>query len=400
MKHILTTLICLMLLITACENKKVSFSLEDYLHVIDLNKTEFVDIKLSELFASVTPIVLETTKESLIGNISKAVITPEYIIVFDASVAKALFLFRKDGTFLHKFGRVGNGPGEYSHIASFCYDNATGTIYMLDFHTNNVNLYDIHTGEFLKSIKLKNDNGFSQSIYYHAGELYTGLSNFTNNNEKKLLNRRNQATGSIEKSWFDLEIYSKNIDYIGTNPFLFGDGNSFKFHTFFMDGIMSVEKGKITPFLTFTPEYTLENNDLNSLNLDNIALEFYTKLPKTNKVFNINTYFEHKNLLFLQFNLSSVFPQTLIYNQKTKDFRVGKTLDDILFEETAPYYFPQFVAYDDNGLYARFGYNEMNILKNNLEKDFVSEGFKKTAIKLANLEKDANPVLLYYEFKD
>jgi len=96
MKHLFTTLVCLML-ITACE-KKASFSPDEYLHVIDLNKTA----PLSEVFERVIPIVLETTKESLIGEINKVIATSEFLIVLDKSIANALFIFKKDGTFVHK----------------------------------------------------------------------------------------------------------------------------------------------------------------------------------------------------------------------------------------------------------------------------------------------------------
>jgi len=167
MKHVFIALTCL-LLITACgenKSKKTTFSTDDYLHVIDSNKTA-PEVKFSEVFASITPIVLETTKNSLIGYIDKVIATPEYIIVHDFSIANAIFLFKKDGAFLHKFGRVGNGPGEYIDILDFCYDKATDTIYML-CSNNRVNLYDIHTGSFLKSITLEND--FNRKIYYHDG---------------------------------------------------------------------------------------------------------------------------------------------------------------------------------------------------------------------------------------
>ena len=387
------------MLIASCQRNKTSFSTDDYLHVIDLSKTEFEDIKLSEVFASVTPIVLETTKESLIGRTSKVIVTSEYIIVLDRTIAKALFLFRKDGTFLHKFGRIGNGPGEYSLISDFCCDNATGTIYTLDFHSNNVNMYDIHTGSFLKSIKLKNDNGFSLRIYYQMGELYTDLSNFTNKGGH-LLNRRNQSTGEIEEAWFDIETYSKNVDYINGNLFLFGNGNSFKFSTYFMDGIMSVEKNKITPFLTFTPEYTLDKKVVQSIDFNDFS-DMNEKLTKTGKVYGIRAYFEHKDVSFIEFSLGGLGMLTLIYNQKTKDFQVANTFfNDFFYKESNLYSSPLFIAHDDNGMYAEFGYNEINILKKHLAKDLISDNFKSTAMDLVNLEEDANPILLYYEFKD
>ena len=59
-----------------------------------------------------------------------------------------------------------------------------------------------------------------------------------------------------------------------------------------------------------------------------------------------------------------------------------------------------FIAYGNNGLFASLEYEEMNSLKELLEKDLISDNFKSAAIELAKLEEDANPVLLHYEFKD
>ena len=105
MKHIFTILISLMF-ITLCEGQKAP-SVADYLHVIDLDKAKPEIVNMSEVFANITPIALETTKESLLGMINKVVVTPEHFIVLDGAIAKALFLFKKDGTFVRKFGRVG-----------------------------------------------------------------------------------------------------------------------------------------------------------------------------------------------------------------------------------------------------------------------------------------------------
>jgi len=416
MKHILTTLICL-ILITACERNtknNTPFSTDDYLHIIDLNKTA-PEIPLSEVFASVTSIALETTKNSLIGRINKVVATPEYLIVLDNSIANALFLFKKDGTFLHKFGRVGNGPGEYAEIADFCYDNTTGAIYMLDFQTDRVNLYDIHTGSFLKSIQLQNDNkGYYRHIYYHGGELYTDLRSFPGSTAEYLLYKRNKTTGEIEETWFDIKTYSKNIDYTGWSPFLFCDENTFKFKTFFMDGIMSFEKGKITPFLAFTPEYTINMGDVKGLNLKNDGLtsvdtEVQNYVRSTlNKVFDIDPYFEYKDLIYMEFNLGTKF-KALIYNKKTKESKYvyRRSENDLLYKEVNKdknsefnQWSSTFIAQDDNGLYAVQRSQTVDNLKKLLKHDRITENFKSTAIELSNLEEDANPFLLYYEFKD
>ena len=399
MRKLFTILISLML-ITACERQKTS-SPQNYLHVIDLDKTK-PEILLSELFESVTPIALETTEESLIGRIDKIIVTDEYIMVFDLWIAKSLLLFKRDGSFVRKIGHKGGGPGEYSSISDFCYDNTTGTVYVLDHNSNRVYLYNIHTNSFLKSIQLS-DNGISRHVYHQNGELYTDLSAFKNKNEQYLLNRRNQVTGSIEEAWLDLETYSKNIDLIGGSPFLFGkpflfgDGNSFKFNTTFMEGIMSFEKGKITPFLAFTPKYTLNMNDLKKVDIINI--ESVLDLDKTNKVFNITYYFEHKDLIFLNFWHGS-FQKTLVYNQKTRDSRHVNEFNDLIYKGKNSDFRQdfEFIAQDNNGLFGRSP--DVRTIKELLENNLISDNFKNAAIELSKLEEDANPILLYYKFKD
>jgi len=118
MKYLITTLICLML-VAVCEGQKTPLY-TNYSHVIDLDKT-VPEIPLSEVFESITPIVLETTKESLIGaSIGKVIATPEYLIVQDF---QSLFLFKRDGSFVHNFGEV--------NVSDFCYDNTKGTVYVL-----------------------------------------------------------------------------------------------------------------------------------------------------------------------------------------------------------------------------------------------------------------------------
>ena len=405
------SLICLVL-ITACgenKSKKTTFSTDDYLHVIDLNKTA-PEVNFSEVFASITPIVLETTKNSLIGRIDKVIATPEYIIVLDNSIAKALFLFKKDGAFVHKFGRMGNGPGEYTNIYDFCYDKATGTIYMLCLN-NRINLYDIHTGSFLKSVTLENNNGSNWKIYYNDGELYTVMGSFAHfaNENGYLLNRINQTTGKVEEAWFDFETHSKNVDYNFTNPFLFGDDKSFKFKTALMDGIFSIEKGKITPFLTFPPEYIFTKDDFKALEPNT---NIYHYLLPFRKVSGVSVYYERKDFIFMVFTMQMT--KKLIYNKKTKEFKyVSEFEDDLMHKkrsrgrinpankEEAITNLSSFIASDDNGLYAVHGDSQspknMRML---LEGDYISDYFKSAATKLANLEEDVNPFLFYYEFKD
>jgi len=397
MKHLLTILVSLML-ISICEGQKTSSS-NNFLHVIDLNKNA-PEIKLSEVFENITVVALETKKESLIGMISQVVVTDEYLIVSDTHIAQALFLFKRDGTFLRKFGRKGGGPEEYSIISWFCYDNTTGTIYLLDNLINKIHLYNIHTGSFLKTIKLRERQHLA-TIYFQDGELYATLSLgiYEEAKEKYLLNKINQSTGEVEGFWFDIETWTDIKTYQnnlrnkgGQGKFIFSDRNSFRFHAPLMDGIMSVEKGKITPFFAFTPEYTIGSKEVKDL-------KNYDK-NRNNKV-GIGNYFECKDLIFMDFWLKEK-QKTILYNQKTKDFKYVNEFDDLFSKGSSArsyYTYRRYIAHDDNGLFVYLHEQRANELKRLLENDLISDNFKNTAKELLKLEKDANPVLFYYKFK-
>lgn len=61
-----------------------------------------VGAPVSRLFESVTYIPLETTKQSLFGQISRLVVTDQYFIIFDYDT-QALYFFDKQGKFVKKY---------------------------------------------------------------------------------------------------------------------------------------------------------------------------------------------------------------------------------------------------------------------------------------------------------
>jgi len=140
------------------------------------------------------------------------------------------------------------------------------------------------------------------------------MGHFTNEDERYLLNRINQTTGKVEEAWFDFETHSKNVNYnVISSPFLSGD-KSFKFKTPLMDGIMLIEKGKITPFLTFPPEYVYTKDDFKELE-PNTHIPLY--LMNIRKVSNVSIYCERKDFIFMVFLMQT--PKKLIYNKETRE---------------------------------------------------------------------------------
>ena len=132
---------------------------------IDVNKEE-ESINISDFIDNVSYIKLETNRNCIIGKIDKIEITENYIYILDRFSAKSLFVFKKNGDFFKKIGRIGNGPGEYSSIWDFCILNDK-ELFILDFSQNKLLFYkdfEFHKQKRLNTLVefiIKND-----SYYY------------------------------------------------------------------------------------------------------------------------------------------------------------------------------------------------------------------------------------------
>lgn len=89
---------------------------------IDIDMSNDNQAEISERLQIEDVLILETTEESLIGNIDKIIQKEDRIYILDRLVAKALFVFDAKGTFLYKIGNVGKGPGEFLSPNDFVVD--------------------------------------------------------------------------------------------------------------------------------------------------------------------------------------------------------------------------------------------------------------------------------------
>ena len=69
---------------------------------------------------------LETTLESLVGNI-KQIWTNDSLILINC-MQQELMMFKINGEFVGRVGKIGRGPGEY--VSVFCFDVILDTVYI------------------------------------------------------------------------------------------------------------------------------------------------------------------------------------------------------------------------------------------------------------------------------
>lgn len=116
------------------------------------------DINNDKNFSDLLTLTEKYNFSSRIGNgiklneIKKLIVTHEdYFIIYDPS-SKNLVLVNKMGELKHTIGKEGEGPGEFSLLSDFIYDDKNDEIYALDYFRRNV-LYYKHYN-FVKSFRL------------------------------------------------------------------------------------------------------------------------------------------------------------------------------------------------------------------------------------------------------
>ena len=98
----------------AKENSIVCINIQDVL------KQEKVELCLSDEANKIDIVPLETTEHSLLSTIVDVFITDKEIFIWD--LKNGIFRFSRDGTFLNKIGKRGQGPGEYLYVNQMIID--------------------------------------------------------------------------------------------------------------------------------------------------------------------------------------------------------------------------------------------------------------------------------------
>lgn len=108
------------ILICACSNERKSEALK--IQKIDLSEMSFnSSLKLSSFAESIEIIPLETTSQSLIGEIRKIYYRNGryYMLVTNGLANARALVFTEQGKFLYELDRLGQGKGEYIEMGTF-----------------------------------------------------------------------------------------------------------------------------------------------------------------------------------------------------------------------------------------------------------------------------------------
>ncbi len=98
-----------------CNNKRNNHTSFD-VKIINVNPTKSDEfINLSEIADSIKCIKLQMDSGEVMGRVREVIIKKKYIYAVDIT-QQAVFLFDKEGKFVSKLKKKGQGPGEYLHL--------------------------------------------------------------------------------------------------------------------------------------------------------------------------------------------------------------------------------------------------------------------------------------------
>jgi len=305
-KTIIYILVCTAFLFS-CRNNNRNEALIDEMQTLNFETKKLMTEPFSSLVDDYYITPLETTKESLIGRMSKIIVLRDRIFILDRNSNQAgkIFIFSENGDFQNLIDKKGKGPGEYNLLSNFdihpLKDIITG---LANFRSHIIN-YDFN-GNFINESKFE----------FVAGE----LSYSTDQPVNIFFNlRRNSINTELKYTLIqtneDLEIINKYLPYEEYYRYSMGGGvNTFKqndhivFIPAFSDIIYQIRNNKISEkyklvfdenfltgeiFINTFPDFPRSSLDINYIynikfneNEDFIVVEFMYKNERFSGIVN------------------------------------------------------------------------------------------------------------------
>ena len=386
-----------------CSFKKKELSQIESKYSIDLDGKHESSILLSSYFKAPKTIILETNNDCLIGHINKLQSFDGYIFILDKSIAKSLLIFDRNGRFIRKIGRLGQGPGEYVQLDDFTLDTENGFIFLLDYGER-LHKYRFD-GTFIQTITPKVQNANINFIQCYNKRLYLSVLPYKPTLDDFML---------METDLYDGKILAKSLPYKynkgWTTPIFMG--HSFfvsrlngppLYVQMFMDFIVSVGENSI-PYIELKSRNLVTERDIRNIsNTNGGAKAIYNNLSsyfqESLKIFDVHSYIENDEIILFNYQQGFTNVNTVIFHKKTRSVELSKYIKrDLIFQNNDNRFFGGFAFSDSDGAYEILITLAIERFQESIRNNEVVPELDRLD-DLLKLEDDANPVIFYYEFK-
>ena len=152
MKYFSLIIVCFSLFSCTSKFSKGKYVIDTIHPVITLDRYE-KEFDLQDFIENISYCKLETSPESLLGNIDKMMVDSSSLFIFDRYTCNALYRFSRSGKFITKFGKQGRGPEEYIEIYDFDVDFDNKQVLLFDLNGRKIQYYSFD-GEYLRTRKV------------------------------------------------------------------------------------------------------------------------------------------------------------------------------------------------------------------------------------------------------
>ncbi len=399
----------LTIFLISCNNEKEQHSTigsaisENKYITLYLDEIEGINnLKLSSVFLSARPIILELTDNSIIGSINKMQVIEDKLIILDKSRAKSLFVFNKDGKFLYKVGERGGGPGEYTGISDFTIDIDRKIIFLMDENRQIINAYDLMDGKFLYDINIRDEYSKSYHIQFADSVLYTDLFYKDRRaKEQRLLRSIDIKTGNTQNLFLDVK-YNKGFNemYFTGKGVFFSRNNNPVYMQLFMDTLMTLSNNKVLPYIVLNSKNLVNSKDIE--NTRKISGSYITgKFFRTNKYHSLENFIESDKFFIIKCGYANSI-QYLYYDKTDGNLTINNVLaDDVLFKSFDPRknkVWVDFLCEGSEGIYAQISNLYLAHFIDAIQKDELKDNVY-SVTDLSRIDENSNPIIILYEYK-
>lgn len=314
------------LLIYGCGKKKINSP--EIIHLENI-LDNFVTVNLSEFTDSIEYIKLETNDQFIIGKIIDIDVSEDRILILDNE--KNCFLFNKNGKFLSRIGKKGNGPGEYQLLLQ----GKIGNHVVFVISTNKILTYNFK-GEFLqeKNLPYPISAAWLNNSFFPTSDT-TFLLQVPFHIEGNQLAELN-SEGSIVKKYFRGKSEINRLGTLDTEANIYIHEGKFSYKCLLNDTLFRIHDTSVSPIYTFDfGKYSVPPNAMNLTIKEYIALSTQSTMLKS--------FVESTNYLFLHLYLGANSPKDFnnekkinneiinvgyrwlgVYSKKDKTLRLSK----------------------------------------------------------------------------
>ena len=330
------SIIFLMFLFGSCGDNKTSVS-DPNVEVINIDPhtvDEFMN--LSEIVDSVKYIKLQIDPKDVMGDVREIVIKEKYIYAIDLSQF-FLFVFDKEGKFVAKLDKRGQGPDEYISMGAVFIDDNEEYIEFPDMSSRKMKKYTNITFELIENLsvpRITYDIGKKNSGYYYfiTHQNDNTINGKETNAELIILDEKNNL-----KTHFEKKINTNHTYFmVSTENFTKNDKNELFLSPMYSNTFYKLEGEEVIPVITIDfGKYGMDNNSIGLLS-NTEQMDYIRKMNNLASfpVLNINnsdimsfSYFFKKE--GGRWNRLSDIYQYIKFKKSNKIYHVNKIKNDI-----------------------------------------------------------------------